>query len=195
MPVLTRVEGVLLQLIEIPGLIPGAGEGRGGGRALPGVLRGSDGIVLCHDTTAPLEGLDAVRRELVAAGIDPPAILAATKADEAGPEALERLALAVPDLEVLPVSVLDDESLDAFRGAVWRLTGLIRIFLRHGGEPDADPIAVRPSTTVADVAGQIHHELGRQCRGARVWGPSARFPGQRVGRAHRVADGDVVEIV
>ncbi|MDQ3822833.1 MAG: 50S ribosome-binding GTPase, partial [Actinomycetota bacterium] len=38
-PALTRIGGVLVQLVEIPGLIGGASEGRGGGRALLGVLR------------------------------------------------------------------------------------------------------------------------------------------------------------
>jgi ribosome-interacting GTPase 1 len=28
-----------------------------------------------------------------------------------------------------------------------------------------------------------------------VWGESARFPGQRVGRTHELADGDAVEIL
>src|SRR5207253_8298657 len=45
---LTRLRGVLVQLVEIPGLIEGAAEDRGGGRALLGVLRGADAIVLCH---------------------------------------------------------------------------------------------------------------------------------------------------
>src|SRR5207248_8734612 len=57
-PALTRIRGVLVQLVEIPGLIEGAHEDRGGGRALLGVLRGADAIVLCHDATAPLEELD-----------------------------------------------------------------------------------------------------------------------------------------
>src|SRR3954447_13321945 len=35
----TRLGGVLVQLVEIPGLIEGAAEDRGGGRALLGVLR------------------------------------------------------------------------------------------------------------------------------------------------------------
>jgi len=48
---------------------------------------------------------------------------------------------------------------------------------------------------VADVARSIHHELEAECRGARVWGPSARFEAQRVGREHVLADGDVVEII
>src|SRR5215207_10557775 len=48
-PALTRINGVLVQLVEIPGLIAGASEGRGGGRALIGVLRGADAIVFCHE--------------------------------------------------------------------------------------------------------------------------------------------------
>jgi ribosome-interacting GTPase 1 len=42
---------------------------------------------------------------------------------------------------------------------------------------------------------RIHHELAESFSAARVWGSSARFEGQRVGRAHVVSDGDVVEIL
>ena len=151
-PALTRIRGVLVQLVEIPGLIEGASEGRGGGRALLGVLRDADAMVLCHDASAPLDELETIRREVEASGISLPAILAATKADEAPAGAAERLRRAVPGLEVVSVSVLD-------------------------------------------VAHTIHHELAESCRGARVWGPSARFEGQRVGRDHLLADGDTVEIL
>jgi ribosome-interacting GTPase 1 len=37
--------------------------------------------------------------------------------------------------------------------------------------------------------------VAETCRGARIWGSSARFDGQRVGREHVVADGDTIEIV
>ena len=193
-PALTRIGGVLVQLVEIPGLIEGAAEGRGGGRALLGVLRGADAIVFCHDASAALAGLEAVMAEVAAAGIAKPALLAATKADEAPDDPVPRLSAAVP-LEVVPVSILDDSSLEAFRDAVWRLTGLIRVFLRHGPEDDEEPIALPASATVLDVADAIHHDLAEACTGARVWGPSARFDGQRIGRTHEVADGDQVEIL
>jgi small GTP-binding protein len=191
-PSLTRIRGVLLQLVEIPGLIAGATEDRGGGRALLGVLRNADAIVLCHEAGAPREELEVIRRELEAAEIERPTLLAATKADEADAVAL---AQAYPELEAVPVSVLDDESLDAFREAVWRLTGLMRVFLRHRGETDDEPLAFHPPVTVADVADAIHHELGAEASGARIWGPSARFEGQRVGRSHELADGDTVEVL
>ena len=182
-PALTRVRGVLVQLVEIPGLIEGAAEDRGGGRALLGVLRGADAIVLCHDARHP-ESLDTIRAELEAAGIEKPTLRVATKTDEAP---------APPG--ALGVSVLDDESLDALRNAVWELTGLIRVFVRRPGQESAEPQPLHPPATVVDVARTIHHELAVSCTGARIWGPSARFDAQRVGREHVVADGDTVEVL
>jgi small GTP-binding protein len=186
-PALTRINGVLVQLVEIPGLIERAHADRGGGKALLGVLRGADAIVLCHAAGAPAEELEVVRRELAAAGIDKPTLVAATKADEAPPS-------AAGDADVA-VSVLDDDSLERFRDAVWRLTGLIRVLLRRPGEDEAEPAALRPPATVADAARHVHQDVARTCRGARVWGPSARFPGQLVGTGHVLADGDTVELV
>jgi ribosome-interacting GTPase 1 len=101
----------------------------------------------------------------------------------------------VPDLPVVGVSIIDDASLAAFKEAVWGLTGLIRVYLRHDGQVDDEPLALAPDTTVAGVATAIHKEIGAACRGARLWGPSARFDGQQVGRDHRVQDGDTVEIL
>ncbi len=46
------------------------------------------------------------------------------------PHDLARLAAAVPELRVVPVSVLDEASLATFRDEAWRLTGLIRVYLR-----------------------------------------------------------------
>src|SRR5437667_6728936 len=128
-PALTRIGGVLVQLVEIPGLIAGASEDRGGGRALLGVLRSADAIVYCARPDADPAELRAVREEVQLAGIDKPAFLAATRADEAGDGSLDRLRAAFPDLEVIPVSVIDEASLDAFREGAWRLTGLIRVQL------------------------------------------------------------------
>jgi len=192
---LTMIHGLPVQLVEIPGLIAGASEGRGGGRALLGVLRGADAIVYCHDATAPLDPLPEARTEVAAAGIARPALLAATKLDEAGPDALEHLRHAIPDLRVMGVSILDEASLEGFREAVWQLTGLLRVFTRRPGSVDEDPLAVRAGATVADVAEALHGELGTTCRGGHVWGSSARFPGQLVGRDHQVVEDDVIEVI
>ncbi len=194
-PALTRINGVLIQLVEIPGLIAGATQDRGGGRALLGVLRGADAIVYCQDVAASLDTLREVLGEVAAAGIDLPALLAVTKMDEADYGALTHLKEAAPDLRVVGVSAIDDDSLTAFKQAVWELTGLIRVYLRHHDETDEEPVALEPGSTVADVAREIHNDIAASCRAARIWGPSARFDGQQVGREHTVQDGDVVEIL
>ena len=194
-PALTRLGGVLVQLVEIPGLIGGATDDRGGGRALLGVLRQADAIVYCGRAGSDPADLRTVLDEVALAGIDTPAVLAVTRADE-GPEgAVESLATAFPELPVVRVSVLDDASLDELRTVIWSLTGLIRVFLRADGTVAEEPLAMEPGATVLDVADAIHHELGAAATGARIWGPSARFDGQKVGRDHVVLDGDTVEVL
>ena len=189
-PAVTRIHGVPVQLVEIPGLIEGATDDRGGGRALLGVLRNADAIVFCHAANEPPAALEVVRREVAAAAIDKPSILIRTKADE-----LEERVDAPAGDECLFVSVLDDASLDRLREAIWRLTGLIRVFPERAGARDDEPFALPFGATVADLADRVHHDLGARATGARVRGPSARFDGQHVGRGHVLRDGDVVEIL
>ncbi len=203
-PALTRIGGVLVQLVEIPGLIEGAHEDRGGGRALLGVLRNADAIVYCRAANDTTDAIDVVRSEVAAAGIEKPSIVALTKFDELPDPAGVLPGRSLTTLVVLrhrlrssscPVSVLDDASLDGLREAIWSLTGLIRVIPRRDGEVDEEPFALPAGASVADLADRVHHELAESCTGARVWGESARFAGQRVGRGHVLADGDVVEVL
>src|SRR5688572_677022 len=108
-PALVRIGGVLVQFVEIPGLIEGASEDRGGGRALLGVLRGADAIVYCQDALASVDALRIVQAEVALAGIDRPYLVAATKMDEAPPDALRSLQALLPGQPVVPVSILDDD--------------------------------------------------------------------------------------
>ena len=187
-PSVVYIHDCRVQLVEIPGLIAGAAEDRGGGKALLGVLRGADAIVLCQAVDMPLAELATVRAELEAAGIEKRTLIAVTKLDEADESRVEEIARAA-GLQAIGVSVLDDESLDRFRAQLWELTGLIRVWLR--GEAQALP----PGATVVDAARAVHHELAESCTGARVTGPSAKFDAQRVGRDHALADDDIVELL
>ncbi len=158
------------------------------------MLRGADAIVYCQDIDGPFDALQDVRNEVALASIDLPSMLAATKMDEANEGDLAALQAAVPDLPVIGVSIIDDESLVAFKEAVWKLTGLIRVYLRHNKYVDEEPLAMEPGATIIDVATKVHKELAATFRGARICGPSARFDDQHVGRNHPVQDGDIVEI-
>jgi len=71
----------------------------------------------------------------------------------------------------------------------------VALFLVAACGTAEEPLALHQVATVADVADSVHHDLGATFSGARVWGPSARFDGQRVGRDHIVHDTDTVEIL
>lgn len=194
-PALVSIGGALVQFVEIPGLLEGAARDRGGGRALLGVLRGADVIVYCQDATASPDALLAVRGEVEAVGIERPALVAATKMDDAPPAAFAMLQARFPGEELVPVSIIDDESLECLKARVWALTGLIRVFLRHHGDVTGRPVALPVGATTLEVAASVHSDLVAAFKGARIWGTSVRFQGQQVGRAHLLQDGDIVEVL
>src|SRR5437764_9685583 len=68
-PSVTLIHDCRVQLVEIPGLIEGAAEDRGGGKALLGVLRGAGEMLLCQAAESPLSVLASLTADLRAAGI------------------------------------------------------------------------------------------------------------------------------
>ncbi len=71
------------------------------------------------------------------------------------------------------------------------------IFLKpQGQEADlVEPLIVKDTSTVVDVCTSLHRDFVRKFRYARVKGPSAKFDWQRVGRDHRLKDGDLLTII
>ncbi len=72
---------------------------------------------------------------------------------------------------------------------------LIRIYTKQPNGPIADkPLVLRRGATILDVAKAIHKDFVKKFKYAKVWGPSAKYPGERTGLEHVVMDGDIVEI-
>jgi hypothetical protein len=69
------------------------------------------------------------------------------------------------------------------------------VYTKSPGKPaDKDrPFTLRSGQTIEDVARQVHKDLAHSLKYARVWSKTG-IPGQHVGREHRLADGDVVEL-
>lgn len=72
----------------------------------------------------------------------------------------------------------------------------IRIFTKEvGKEADmGEPLIMFEGCTIGDVCNKLHKDFFKKFKFARVWGDSAKFPGQRLMLHHTLADGDVVEI-
>ena len=87
------------------------------------------------------------------------------------------------DSQVSPVSIV--------KGAL----DLIKVYTKQPGKkPDYPPIALKKESAIRDLALHIHKDFIKKFRFARIWGSSARFPGQEVGLNHRLYDDDIVEL-
>lgn len=98
--------------------------------------------------------------------------------------------------DIVKISAEKGEYLDDLRKAIWKKLGLIRLYMKKiGHEPDMkEPLIMKEGCTVFDVAKKILKGQEKYFKHARIWGPSARFPEQKVGAEHRLKDGDVVEL-
>ena len=95
----------------------------------------------------------------------------------------------------LAVSALSGHGLAEIGAALFHQLGIVRVYTKTPGHA-ADktrPFTLRRGQTVRDVARQVHKDLERTLRYARVWGHSG-FEGQQVGAEHVLADRDVVEL-
>jgi ribosome-interacting GTPase 1 len=99
--------------------------------------------------------------------------------------------------QVVPISADAGTNLEGLKDALFDNLDLMRIYMRpRGGETDyEEPLIIRQNATVRNVCDTIHRDIKRKFRYAKVWGESAKFPGQDVGLDHILADGDVITIV
>ncbi len=264
-PGMLHYRGTRIQILDVPGLIPGASYGRGRGREVLSALRNADLILIvldaAHDAPKQYEILleelynagirvnarapDVSIRKLARGGIKIEstvkhdiddaliravlmeykihnaevlireegltieqfidavtgnrryidAITVLNKTELVEPFMLESLRKRFPD--AIFISAEHDINLEALKERIYDTLGFIQIYMRpQGGTPDMEnPLVLRRESTIADVCAAIHRDFIAKFRYARVWGRSARHPGQRVGLSHVLADGDIVTIV
>ena len=129
--------------------------------------------------------------------LDLPTVLIANKSDlDPDPEEVkileELLGLSYP---ALTMSAKSGEGLDELGPFLMRALEVVRVYTKTPGKTaDKDkPFTVRRGGTVLDVARQVHKDIARDLKFARVWGADV-FDGQQVGPDHLVSDGDLVEL-
>jgi ribosome-interacting GTPase 1 len=127
-----------------------------------------------------------------------PALMLANKADLAADEAADVEAfreLTGFNYPALAVSATTGAGLAEVGAWLFGHLGIVRVYTKAPGKPaEKDrPFTLRSGQTIEDVARLVHKDLAHTLKYARVWGKSG-IPGQHVGREHKLADGDVVEL-
>ena len=127
-----------------------------------------------------------------------PTLVVANKADlTEGRQASFELAKNLPnDLPRLFTSCLTGQGLKDVGGMLFTSLGIIRVYTKEPNEPKPSrfPFVVLEGTTVGELAHSIHTDLANRYRYSRIWGPTSRFAGERVGPDHVLGDRDIVEI-
>jgi small GTP-binding protein len=86
------------------------------------------------------------------------------------------------------------EALNDLKNKLLQSFDKIRVYTKEPGkEKSKRPIILEPNSTVKKVAEKILHGFSKNVKETKIWGPSSKFPGQKVGLQHKLKDLDVVE--
>src|SRR3989454_5369983 len=125
------------------------------------------------------------------------ALVVVNKIDLVSSDYVKQLQAKLPAWKLVPISAEKGVGLTRLKDEIYSTLRFMRVFLKpQGKEADmADPMIVKQDSDVGMVCDAIHRDWRKRFRYANVWGPSAQFPGQKVGLDHPLKDADVLTIV
>ncbi|MCD6278111.1 MAG: TGS domain-containing protein [Desulfurococcales archaeon] len=102
----------------------------------------------------------------------------------------------LPDAEVVITSVKLGVGVNDIPRKIFKLADIVRVYTKepNSPKPSPQPLILKRGSTVEDAVRKIREEFIKYFKYAKVWGPSAKYPGERVGLNHVLEDGDVIEI-
>lgn len=94
------------------------------------------------------------------------------------------------------VSATGKENIEKIKEIIWNSLDLVRIYMKRVGKnaDKGEPLIMKSGVTTMKVCEKIHKEWAKKFKFAKIWGPSARFPGQEVGPDQVLKDEDIVEL-
>ena len=86
------------------------------------------------------------------------------------------------------------ENLDELKNKIFQTFDKIRVYTKEPGKEKSNkPMILNPGSTIKDVSEKILKGFSNNVKETKIWGPSSKFPGQKVGLKHKVKDLDIVE--
>ena len=125
------------------------------------------------------------------------AFVVVNKIDLVSQDYVKGLQSKLPRWKLVPISAEKGVGIAKLKDEMYETLQFMRVFLKpQGKEADlADPLIVKANSDVGMVCDAIHRDWRKRFRYANVWGPSAQFPGQKVGLDHPLKDSDILTVV
>lgn len=123
-----------------------------------------------------------------------PSLVVLNKIDMAGEKKLEQVKKKVRP--GVCISAEKGIGIDELKEEIFQKLNFIRLYCKEvGKKADLDvPLVMKRGTTVKDMCDKLHRDFVSKFKFSRVWGKSAKFPGQKFMLNHELVDGDVVEV-
>jgi len=92
------------------------------------------------------------------------------------------------------ISTANEEGLEELKEKIFESFDKIRVYTKEPGkEKSPKPIILNPNSNVEDVAEKILKGFSKKVKETKIWGPSSKFPGQKIGLKHELKDKDIIE--
>ena len=92
------------------------------------------------------------------------------------------------------ISTKTKENINELKEKMLHSFNKIRVYTKEPGKEKSNrPLILELDSTIKDVAEKILHGFSKQVKETKIWGPSSKFAGQKVGLKHKLKDLDVVE--
>jgi ribosome-interacting GTPase 1 len=92
------------------------------------------------------------------------------------------------------ISTKTSKGIDELKEKLFNSFDKIRVYTKQPKKEKAKkPIILNPNSTIKDVAEKILKGFSKKIKETRIWGPSSKFAGQKVGLSHKLKDLDIVE--
>ena len=123
-----------------------------------------------------------------------PAITVVNKADLIPQDRLQQIMTQYS--ADLAISAQKGKGIEELKELIFEKLDLIRIYLKEPTNPPdlEEPLIMFRDSTINDVCLKLHRDFVKRFRFARIWGPSAKFDGQKVKEKHTLKDEDILEL-
>src|SRR3989338_2469867 len=94
----------------------------------------------------------------------------------------------------LIVNLQDQKNFNDLKFKIFKASGKIRAYTKEPGKNKSEkPVILDSDSTAKDLAEKILKGFSKKITETKIWGPSSKFAGQKVGLNHILKDLDVVE--
>ena len=92
------------------------------------------------------------------------------------------------------ISAKTQEGIEELKEKIFQCLDKMRIYTKQPGKEKSEkPVIMGPESTAKELAEKILHGFSSKIKETKIWGPSSKFPGQKVGLNHKLKDLDIVE--